>query len=378
MSSSYLGARLQEILLPADIRINGSRPWDINVHNEGFYPRVLRQGSVGLGESYMDGWWDCGELDQFFAKIFAADIDRHATFSLRAISLLVKAIIFNVQTKSRSNKVVKEHYDLGNELFKAMLDRRMVYTCGRWRQAANLNEAQEAKLDFVCRKLDLKPGMRVLDIGCGWGSFARFAAERYGVNVVGITLSPQQLELARTLCVGLPVELYLMDYRDLQDSFDCVVSLGMFEHVGYKNYRMFFEVVRRVLRDTGKLFLATIGSNRSVRTTDPWIERYIFPNSHLPSIPQIGSAIGRYFVVEEWQNWAPDYDRTLMAWFHNFEANWETIKAQYTERFHRMWRFYLLASAGSFRSHHLPVWQILLFPVCHVKTTTSCATPMEN
>jgi cyclopropane-fatty-acyl-phospholipid synthase len=188
----------------------------------------------------------------------------------------------------------------------------------------------------------------------------------------------EQLELARTLCADLPVELHLADYRDLHDSFDCVVSLGMFEHVGYKNYGTFFDVARRLLHDTGKLFLSTIGSNRSVRTTDPWIERYIFPNSHLPSIPQIGAAIREYFVVEELQNWAPDYDRTLMAWFHNFEANWQTIKAHYTERFHRMWRFYLLASAGSFRARHLPVWQILLSPVGHVRTTASCAAPMEN
>ena len=376
--SNHFQARMQEILLPAGIQINGSLPWDISIHNESFYPRVLRQGSVGLGESYMDGWWDCRELDQFFFKLFTAGLDRRTALSWRALSLFLKSIVLNPQTKSRSTKVSREHYDLGNELFHVMLDRRMVYTCGRWKQATNLDEAQEAKLDFVCQKLDLKPGMKVLDIGCGWGSFAKFAAEMYGVNVVGITLSPQQLEFARSFCAGLPVELHLADYRDLHDSFDCVVSLGMFEHVGYKNYRTFFDVARRLLHDTGKLFLATIGSNRSVRTTDPWIERYIFPNSHLPSISQIGAAIREYFVVEEWQNWAPDYDRTLMAWFHNFEANWEKIKGHYTERFHRMWRFYLLASAGSFRAHHLPVWQILLSPVGQASKVTSSVPLVEN
>jgi cyclopropane-fatty-acyl-phospholipid synthase len=326
----------------------------------------------------MDDWWDCRALDQFFFKIFAAGLDRRAALSWRAISLFLKSILFNPQTKSRSTQVAREHYDLGNELFHVMLDRRMVYTCGRWKQATDLNEAQEAKLDFVCQKLELKPGMKVLDIGCGWGGFARFAAENYGAHVVGITLSPQQLEFARTLCAGLPVDLRLADYRDLHDSFDCVVSLGMFEHVGYKNYRTFFDVVRRVLHDRGKLFLATIGSNCSVRTTDPWIERYIFPNSCLPSISQIGAAIGEHFVVEEWQNWASDYDRTLMAWFHNFEANWDAIKGNYTERFHRMWKFYLLASAGSFRSHHLSVWQILLSPVVHSKEIASSIPRTEN
>jgi len=378
MSSNRLQARMQKILLPAGIRINGSGPWDISVHNEDFYPRVLRQGSVGLGESYMDGWWDCRELDQFFFKIFTAGLDRRAALSWSAISLFLKSIVLNPQTKSRSTKVAKEHYDLGNELFHVMLDRRMVYTCGRWKQATDLNEAQEAKLDFVCQKLELKPGMKVLDIGCGWGGFAKFAAENYGVRVVGITLSPQQLEFARMRCAGLPVDLRLADYRDLHDSFDCVVSLGMFEHVGYKNYGTFFDVVRRILHDRGKLFLATIGSNCYVRTTDPWIERYIFPNSCLPSISQIGAAIGEHFVVEEWQNWASDYDRTLMAWFHNFEANWDAIKGNYTERFHRMWKFYLLASAGSFRSHHLSVWQILLSPVVHSKEIASSVPRTEN
>jgi cyclopropane-fatty-acyl-phospholipid synthase len=353
---------MQGILSLADVRINGSRPWDITVHNQEFYARVFRGGSIGLGESYVDGWWDCPELDKFFFKLFNSGIERHAPKSWHAIALFLKSLIFNRQTKSRSAEVAKKHYDLGNEIFQCMLDRRMVYTCGRWEHATDLDEAQEEKLDFVCRKLNLVPGMRVLDIGCGWGSFARFAAEKYGAEVVGITLSQQQLELARTLCSGLPVEVRLEDYRNLRGSFDAVVSLGMFEHVGSKNYRTFFDVARRVVRDAGRLFLATIGSNRSLRTTDPWIERYIFPNSHLPSIPQIGAAIVGLFVVEEWQNWGPDYDRTLMAWFHNFEANWCRLNERYSERFHRMWRYYLLASAGSFRSRRLQVWQILLSP----------------
>ncbi|MGH9782174.1 MAG: cyclopropane fatty acyl phospholipid synthase, partial [Candidatus Acidiferrales bacterium] len=264
---------------------------------------------------------------------------------------------------SRSTKVAEEHYDRGNDLFQVMLDRRMVYTCGRWEHVTNLDEAQEAKLDFVCGQLRLKQGMKVLDIGCGWGSFAKFAAEKYGVRVIGITLSKEQLELGRKLCAGLPVELRLEDYRDVRGPFDRVVSLGMFEHVGYRNYRAFFDVARRAIRGAGSLFLSTIGSNRSVRITDPWIERYIFPNSHVPSIPQIGAAIEERFVVDEWQNWAPDYERTLMAWFRNFEANWEKVRAKYGERFCRMWKFYLLASAGSFRSHRLQVWQILFSPI---------------
>ncbi|MGH9757732.1 MAG: cyclopropane fatty acyl phospholipid synthase, partial [Candidatus Acidiferrales bacterium] len=292
-----------------------------------------------------------------------AGIDRQARRNWRAVWLFLKSLIFNRQTKSRAGKVGKEHYDLGNELFESMLDHRMVYTSGHWKNAATLEEAQEAKLDIVCRKLELEPGMRVLDIGCGWGSFAKFAAEKYGVRVTGITISREQLELARKLCAGLPVELRLEDYRELHDSFDCVVSLGMFEHVGCKNYGKFFDVARHAVRDSGRLYLSTIGSTRSVRTTDPWIERYIFPNSHLPSLRQIGDAIRGRFIVEELQNWAPDYDRTLLEWFRNFEAHWEKLRTKYSERFYRMWKFYLLASAGSFRSRRLQVWQILMSPV---------------
>ncbi|MGA7625509.1 MAG: cyclopropane fatty acyl phospholipid synthase [Candidatus Acidiferrales bacterium] len=361
-TTNLLKHRTQQILALADVQIDGYRPWDIQVHHDGFYSRVLTQGSMGLGESYMDGWWDCAEIDQFFVKLYNAGLERRANRKLHAIWLYLKSLILNCQKKSRSVRVAQQHYDLGNEIFEYMLDRRMVYTCSRWEHAANLDEAQEAKLHFVCRKLNLSPGMRVLDIGCGWGSFAKFAAENYGVQVIGITVSQEQLKLARTLCSGLPVELRLEDYRDVHERFDRVVSLGMFEHVGSRNYRTFFQAARRAIRDEGKLFLATIGSNRSVCTTDPWIERYIFPNSHLPSAAQIDTAIEGHFLIEDWQNWGTDYDRTLMAWFHNFENNWKVLKQKYNERFHRMWRFYLLASAGAFRSRHLQVWQILLSP----------------
>jgi cyclopropane-fatty-acyl-phospholipid synthase len=361
-TTSRLKARMQDILSTADIQIDGSRPWDIRVHNDGFYLRVLAQGSMGLGESYMDGWWDCPEIDQFFVKLYNSGLVRRGNRKLRATWLYVKSLILNCQTKSRAVRVAEKHYDLGNEVFQCMLDRRMVYTCGRWDHAADLNEAQEAKLHFVCKKLNLSPRMKVLDIGCGWGSFAKFAAENYRVQVVGITVSQEQLKLARNLCSGLPVELRLEDYRDVHDKFDRVVSLGMFEHVGCKNYHTFFNSVRRTIRDDGRFFLATIGSNHSVRTTDPWIERYIFPNSQLPSAMQIDAAIENKFLIEDRQNWGPDYDRTLMAWLHNFENSWNVLKHKYSERFHRMWRFYLLASAGAFRSRHLHVWQILLSP----------------
>jgi cyclopropane-fatty-acyl-phospholipid synthase len=241
-----------------------------------------------------------------------------------------------------------------------MLDHRMVYTCARWANASSLDEAQEAKLDFVCRKLALQPGMTLLDIGCGWGGLARFAAEKYGARVVGITLSRQQMQLAQEMCAGLAVEIRLQDYRDVTGTFDRVASLGMFEHVGYKNYRKFFEVAHRSLCRGGFLFFSTIGNNCSVRATDPWIDKYIFPNSQLPSAAQISAAIEGLFVLEDWQNWAFDYDRTVMAWFQNFHKHWPDLQPRYGERFHRIWKYYLMLAAACFRSRKNQVWEILM------------------
>lgn len=359
-SRDKLKERVQKFLSPADVRIGGERQWDITVSNDEFYARVLRNGSLGLGESYMDGWWDCPALDEFFTRILSAKLDREARRNLRLILWHLSAVLFNRQTKSRAKRVAEQHYDLGNELYRNMLDHRMVYTCARWDHASNLDEAQEAKLDFVCCKLGLRSQMTLLDIGCGWGSLAKFAAEKYGAKVVGITISCEQVELAQNLCDGLPVEIRLQDYRDVTGTFDRVASLGMFEHVGYKNYRIFFEAVRRVLRPGGFFYLSTIGVSRSGRATDPWIDKYIFPNSLLPSAAQIGAAIDGLFAVESWENWSPDYDRTIMAWFQNFQNHWHSLQSRYSERFYRMWKYYLMVAAACFRSRKNQVWQILL------------------
>jgi len=158
----------------------------------------------------------------------------------------------------------------------------------------------------------------------------------------------------------LPIELRLQDYRDVHETFDHVISLGMFEHVGYKNYRTYMEVASRCLKDDGLFLLHTIGGNMSVTHTDPWIERYIFPNSMLPSLAQIGKAIEKIFVMEDWHNFGADYDKTLMAWFHNFNKHWDTLKGKHGDRFYRMWKFYLLASAGGFRARKNQLWQIVL------------------
>lgn len=362
MFTNSLRRRAEQLLARADIQINGGRPWDITVHRDEFYSRVLRNGSLGLGESYMDGWWDSPALDQFFDHVGRAGLERDALPGWGGVRLYLQSLLLNPQKKSRAFQIAEGHYDRGNLLFEKMLDRRMVYTSGYWEHASNLEQAQEAKLEFVCRSVGLSPGMKILDIGCGWGSFAKYAAEKYGVHVVGITVSREQANLAIERCADLPVQIRLQDYRDLHETFDCVVSLGMFEHVGYKNYRTYMEIVRRSLAGCGRFYLSTIGKNHSVRATDPWIEKYIFPNSMMPSVKQIGAATEGLFIVEDWRNWDSHYDRTLMAWYQNFVSNWNSLRAGYDERFFRMWKFYLMASAGWFRARNLQVWQILLSP----------------
>jgi cyclopropane-fatty-acyl-phospholipid synthase len=342
-----LRKRVTRLLKGSGVAIDGSAPW------------VLAEGSLGFGEAYMDEWWDCDQIDEMVARIQRADVQRRMRPSLGLAFDAIRAAFTNRQTKRRAFHVGKVHYDAGNDLYRAMLDARMTYTCGYWKGAATIDEAQEAKLDLVCRKIGLRSGQRVLDIGCGWGSFAKFAAERYGVSVVGMTVSKEQVKLGTELCHNLPVEIRLQDYRDVHGQFDHIVSLGMFEHVGYRNYPTYFKVVRRCLVDGGLFLLHTIGADHSrVSSTDPWIEKYIFPNSNLPSTAQITRASERLFVMEDWHNFSADYDKTLLVWLENVESHWNDLVPRYDERFHRMWRYYLLACAGTFRARKNQLWQI--------------------
>ncbi len=361
---------IEHLLKPTGVTLGGNNPWDIQVHNEKLFDRILSQGSLGFGESYMDGWWDCESIDQMLTKIFRSKLQDHLK-PWRMIIPAVKAQVSNLQSKKRAFKIGEAHYDIGNDLYQTMLDDRMVYTCGYWKdiqltpldpplkRGELLNKAQEAKLDLVCKKIGLKPGMKVLDIGCGWGSFAKFAAEKYGANVVGVTVSKEQIKLGNKLCEGLPVELRLQDYRQVNEKFDRVISLGMIEHVGYKNFPTYMQVAHRALKDDGIFLLHTIGGNKSVKSTDPWIDKYIFPNSMLPSQEQLTNAAQPFFVMEDWHNFGPDYDKTLLAWFENFENGWGSLKQNYNERFHRMWTFYLLSCAASFRARKNQLWQII-------------------
>ncbi len=353
---------LQQLLDSAGVHLNGSQPFDLTVRSDAFYSKALPRGVTGILDAYVDGWWECERLDELTCRVLLTHADLPAAGRMFRFLTSTSARLLNLQSLRRAVQV-RRHYDLGNDLFEAMLDRRMVYSCAHWKDAANLDEAQEAKLDLAARKLRLRPGMRMLDIGCGWGSFAKFAAERYGVSAVGITLSKEQVALGQRLCAGLPVELRLKDYRELGgERFDAIVSIGMFEHVGYKNYSTFMGVVKSHLKPDGLFLLHTIGSNVSRISTEPWIDRNIFPAGMLPSVEQIAAAAEGLFVMEDWHNFGADYDRTLMAWFENFRSAWPRLCERYGDRFFRLWKCYLLTCAGAFRARDMQLWQIVFSP----------------
>ncbi len=351
---------LHELLQSGGIEVNGPNPWDIQIHNKDFYDRILREAALGLGESYMDGWWDCEAIDQMITRILIADLDKQVTGNWKIALHALRARLFNLQSSAKAYEVGERHYDLGNDLYCAMLDRRLNYTCAYWKNAATLDEAQEAKLDLICRKIGLKQGMRVLELGCGWGAFAKYAAEKYGASVLGVTVSKEQVMLGMEMCKGLPVELRLQDYRKVEGEFDAVISIGIMEHVGQKNYRTYMQVANRCLKEGGIAFVHTIGSPESIFSGDAFTNRYIFPNGMLPSIAQLSKAMEGIFLIEDLHNIGPHYDPTLMAWLANFERAWSDLKSRYSERFYRMWRYYLLSSAGGFRSRRQQLWQFVM------------------
>jgi len=308
MKSSRAKKILCKMLGSSDVQVDGSRPWDIRIHNPDFYERVLSGGSLALGESYMDGWWDCEALDQFFEKIMENRLDKQSKPNIATLLwVALRTKVLNAQKRSRAYIIGERHYDIGNNLFSIMLDKDLNYSCAYWKNAETLDAAQEAKLDLICRKIGLRSGMKVLDIGCGWGGFAKYAAEKYGAKLHGITVSREQVEFGNNCCRCLDVKIELKDYRKVREKFDRIVSIGMFEHVGYKNYRTFMKVVHRCLKADGLFLLHTIGGNTSVSSTNPWIDKYIFPNSMLPSTKQITSAIEGLFVLEDWHNFGQYY-----------------------------------------------------------------------
>jgi cyclopropane-fatty-acyl-phospholipid synthase len=351
--------KISNIFHDAGITVQGKNEWDIQVHDERFFNRVLLKWSLGFGESYMDGWWDTNALDQLIYRLYTSNIDNKNS-NLPSKIDMCKARLLNQQSKLRARKVAHVHYDIGNDMYSKMLGHTMQYTCAYWKNAQSLDEAQENKLDLICRKLQLQKGEKVLELGCGWGSFAKFAAENYGVEIEAYNISREQVEFARERNKGLPVTIHLADYRDAQGTYDKVAAIGLCEHVGYKNYATLMEVAHRSLKKHGLFLLHSIANNVSTTHCDPWFNKYIFPNGMLPSVKQLGETIEGLFVMEDWHNFGPDYDKTLVEWYHNFDRHWPLYREKYGVRFYRMWKYYLLSLAGAFRARRIQLWQVVM------------------
>jgi cyclopropane-fatty-acyl-phospholipid synthase len=363
---------LRQLLAGAGITVDGDAPWDIQVRDQRLCTRVLRDGTLGDGEAFVDGWWDCQAIDQMIDRLLRARVDDVIEKSWILVAHAVRAKLFNRQV-SRAFEVGERHYDAGNDLYQRMLGRHMAYTCAYWRTAENLDAAQEAKFDLVCRKIGARPGMRILDLGCGWAAFAAFAAERYGAKVVGYTVSREQVAWAKEHHATLPIEIRLDDYRHATGRYDAVVSIGLMEHVGPKNHRGYMELAARLLDPGGIAFIHTIGGRNARTQIDPWFDKYIFPNAVIPTLGELATAMEGVLVPEDVQNIGPHYDQTLMAWWANFDAAWPALRERYGERFYRMWKFYLLVSAAEFRARNHNLFQIVTTPIGAPQPTTARA-----
>lgn len=350
----------RDLLASAGVTVGGDQPWDIQVHDDRLWSRVLRDGTLGAGEAYEEGWWDTPALDQFIDRVMRVRLGETLRENWMIVAHAVRARILNLQSITRSFDNGQRHYDIGNDLYEAMLGGRLLYTCAYWPNAKTLDEAQDAKLDLVCRKIGLKPGMRVLDLGCGWGGFAAFAAERYQVSVTGFTVAQEQVKWAHDHYPNLPIDIRLDDYRNATGTYDAVVSIGLMEHVGWKNYRSYMELADRLLAPGGVAFVHTIAANRPRAHIDPWFDKYIFPNAVLPTLARLTAAMEDIFVAEDVHNIGEDYDLTLMAWWNNFDAAWPTLRAKYGDAFYRRWKYYLLACAGAFRSRAQQLFQLVM------------------
>jgi cyclopropane-fatty-acyl-phospholipid synthase len=359
-------AAIATVAKNADVQFNGERPWDLQVHDPALFNNLLRHGSLALGNSYVRGDWDCEQLDELISRLLQANGHKPLSkrLQLQSLAELVRERCFNPQSQRRAFVVGQRHYDIDPRVYAAMLDPQMVYSCGYWRQADDLNTAQEHKLRLICEKLQLEPGQMLLDIGCGWGSLAAYAARNYGVNVMGITVSSQQASYIKERHENLPIQVALCDYRRLpqlvNEPFDRIASIGMFEHVGPRNHGQFHHAVNQLLHSDGLALVQTIGSDRTTYRTDAWIDTHIFPGGRLPSATQFCHGFEPHFLLEDWENFGRDYDLTLMAWWQNFDAAWPGLQHDIHHEFYRFWRYYLLSCAGFFRSRQGQLWQVVL------------------
>lgn len=362
--------KVDEILDEIGVTINGDKPYDIQIHNKRFLTKMLVSSSPSTvaGEAYMNGDWDCEQIDELFYRICRKELELKLYPKLGTWLYYLKNAMFNQQNPRKSREVAVQHYNLSNRLYELMLGKSMAYTCSYWKNAHSLDEAQFDKYDLICKKLHLKPGEKVLELGCGWGGLAKYMAEKYGCEVFAFDIGEGPSSYAKEFCKNLPVTIYQCDYRDThiynpnKIKFDKLVSVGVLEHIGYKNYQNFLNITSGFIKPEGIFLLHSIGGNYSLNYCDPWIDKYIFPNGMLPSIKQLGEAFEHQYIVEDFQNFGAYYDKTLLAWKDNFNQNWDELKSSFDERFRRMMNYYLASCAGGFRARGMQLWQFVLSP----------------
>ena len=359
-----------EVTLPdATVRRFGhGAPVALRIHDRTFFRRIATRGKLGFGESYTAGEWDADDLPALFELLLRNARDaaaRHAG-ARRVLDLRPRLRRRNGVRRARRN--IAYHYDLGNELFELMLDETMTYSCAVFeRSDMSLEQAQQAKYDRICDTLSLAPGDRVLEIGCGWGGFAHHAAARYGCRVTGLTISREQAHVARGRTAGLPVEIRELDYRDVEGTYDKVVSIEMLEAIGADQYGTYFETIDRVLARGGRAVVQTILVPEQrwerYRSTPDWIERYVFPGCLIPSLATLADAaarssrLGIYGVDEIGSHYA----ETLRRWRENVHREIAAVRRLgYDRRFERVWDFYLSFCEAAFRTRWLRDAQLLL------------------
>jgi cyclopropane-fatty-acyl-phospholipid synthase len=327
---------------------------------------LKREGFFGLGESFIRGEFESDALDKLIFNLLERPELYPGKLSPITVYQLLREYLFNPQQGEGAFVVGERHYDLGNDLFRAMLDSSMSYTCAYWEGASTLEEAQKGKLELICKKLKLSPGMSVLDIGCGWGNFAHYAATHYGVSVTGLTVSKEQAALARERCEGLPVEILLTDYAAMDRQFDRVVSIEMIEAVGRKNLGVYFDTISRCLKEHGLCLIQAISTETFSLHSHPavdqyvvWLLKHIFPNGYLPTFTQLAHPTRKSMVVEDIQNLSTNYAKTLHAWSENFVASWPQLRSNYDETFRRIWIYYLSGCMAFFRKRLVQVYQVV-------------------
>jgi len=359
-------ALIEEMFAKADVRIDGSRPFDIQVRDDRFYRRVLSNPSLGIGESYMDGWWECEDIVEMVARFIRANLHKPSAADLKFVAHFLWIQMSGLGKRSKAFEVGQAHYDLGNDLFEAMLDKRMIYSCAYWKDAVTLEQAQEHKLDLICRKISLKPGMKVLEIGCGWGGWAKFAAEKYRVEVVGLTVSKEQQAYAQKSCAGLPVEFRLQDYRDLPagERYDKLVSIEMLEAVGHRYLGEWCRVAARAVKPDGLMALQYItcadARYEELRRGVDFIQKHIFPGGLILSANRLNDLLASAggFVLHALEDMGQDYARTLRAWREEFNRRAAAVRQLgFDERFLRKWNYYLAYCEAAFALRNISVVQ---------------------